>query len=145
MTGHQDNPGTGRTLQGQETTAIRLEPLVRALGVERVKTVDAYDVKAIEATLKEWLKLDEPAVLICERACALLPEARRQWVPLEVIAERCNGCSLCFRLGCPAILKSDELDERLGRPKAYIDPRLCTGCEVCAEICPREAVTSRKA
>ena len=144
MTGHQDNPGTGRTLQKGETVRIRLEPLVRALGIEHVATVDAYDVEAIERTLKEYLQLDEPAVLICEHACVLLPEARKLWIPLEVVSEVCNGCGLCFRLGCPALLKSDELDERTQRPKALIVPLLCTGCEVCAQICPRGAILFRE-
>ena len=143
MTGHQDNPGTGRTLMGRQTVAIDLEPLVRALGVRHVKTVPAYDTEAIEATLKEYLLLSEPAVLITLEPCALLPEARKHWVPLEVIGDKCNGCTLCFRLGCPAILKSDELDHRYQRPKALIDHELCTGCEVCAHMCPRDAITFR--
>ena len=143
MTGHQENPGTGRTLQGEATTAIELESLVRALGIKHVKTVPAYAVAEIETTLKEFLKLDEPSVLITLEPCALLPEARKRWVPLEVISDTCNGCALCFRIGCPAILKSDELDARLQRPKALIDSTLCTGCEVCAQICPRDAITFR--
>ena len=143
MTGHQENPGTGRTLQGEATTAIELESLVRALGIKHVKTVPAYAVAEIETTLKEFLKLDEPSVLITLEPCALLPEARKRWVPLEVISDACNGCALCFRIGCPAILKSDELDARLQRPKALIDSTLCTGCEVCAQICPRDAITFR--
>jgi indolepyruvate ferredoxin oxidoreductase alpha subunit len=143
MTGHQDNPGTGRTLQGQETTRIELEPLVRALGIRHVKTLPAYAVDEIEATLKAYLKLDEPSVLITEEPCALLPDARKRWVPLEVLADKCNGCTICFRIGCPAILKSEELDERYGRPKALIDESLCTGCEVCAQVCPRDAITFR--
>jgi len=143
MTGHQENPGTGRTLQGEATTAIELESLVRALGIKHVKTVPAYAVAEIETTLKEFLKLDEPSVLITLEPCALLPEARKRWIPLEVISDTCNGCALCFRIGCPAILKSDELDARLQRPKALIDSTLCTGCEVCAQICPRDAITFR--
>jgi indolepyruvate ferredoxin oxidoreductase alpha subunit len=114
---------------------------VRALGIRHVKTVPAYDMDEIESTLKAYLKLDEPAVLITEEPCALLPDARKRWAPLEVLAEACNGCTICFRIGCPAILKSDELDERYQRPKALIDASLCTGCEVCAQVCPRDAIT----
>ncbi|MEN6393160.1 MAG: indolepyruvate ferredoxin oxidoreductase subunit alpha [Anaerolineaceae bacterium] len=143
MTGHQDNPSTGRTLQGKETTQVEIESLVRAMGVKHVKTIEAFQVEEIEKTLKEYIKLDEPSVLITREPCALLPEGRKRWVPLEVISEKCNGCSLCFRIGCPAILKSDELDERLQRPKALIDSGLCTGCEICAQLCPRDAITFR--
>ena len=116
---------------------------LRACGIRHVKTVPAYAVDEIEKTLKEYLKLDEPAVLITREECALLPAARKRWVPLEVIADACNGCTLCFRIGCPAILKSDELDEKTGRPKALIDTAACTGCEVCAQICPRDAIKFR--
>ena len=143
MTGHQQNPGTGFTLQGEATEVIEMEPLVRACGIHHIKTVPAYNVEEIESTLKEFLKLEEPSVLITLQPCVLLPEMRKTWVPLEVIADKCNGCTLCFRIGCPAILKSDELDERMQRPKALIDATLCTGCEVCAQICPRDAITFR--
>ncbi len=142
MTGQQENPGSGHTLMGKPAPRIELEPLVRALGVRHVKTVPAYHVDEIEKTLKEYLKLDEPSVLITEEECALLPSARKRWVPLEVL-DTCNGCTLCFRIGCPAILKSDELDEKTRRPKALIDAALCTGCEVCAQVCPREAIAFR--
>jgi indolepyruvate ferredoxin oxidoreductase alpha subunit len=145
MTGHQENPGTGRTLLGQATVRIELEPLVRALGIRHVRTVPGYDVDAIEKALKEYVKLDEPAVLVVEEPCALLPEVRKRWLPLEVLVEKCNGCTLCFRIGCPAILKNEELDEKTRRPKALIDAGLCTGCEVCAQICPCEAITFRPA
>jgi len=143
MTGHQQNPGTGRTLLEKEAPIIEIEPLVKACGIKHVKTVPALDVDAIEKTLKEYITLDAPSVLIVQEPCALLPDARKRWVPLEVLADKCNGCSLCFRIGCPAILKSDELDERYQRPKALIDKNLCTGCEVCAQICPRDAITFR--
>jgi indolepyruvate ferredoxin oxidoreductase alpha subunit len=143
MTGHQQNPGTGFTLQLQESTPLELEPLVRALGIERVKTVPAFNVKAIDETLKEFLKAEGPSVLIARDECALLPSARQRWVPLKVIAEKCNGCTMCFRIGCPAILKSEELDAKTQRPKALIDPLQCTGCEVCAQVCPWKAILFR--
>ena len=143
MTGHQDNPGTGRTLQHKETREIEIEPLVRALGFEKVVTVPAYAVAAIEKTLKEWLKSDEPAVLITREECALLPSARTRWLPLEVVSDKCNGCTLCFRVGCPAILQSEQLDTKTNRPLALIDPLLCTGCEICAQVCPRDAILFR--
>ena len=143
MTGHQQNPGTGHTLQMQETPPLELEPLVRALGIKRVKTVRAYDVKAVDETLKEFLKADGPSVLIVRDECALLPSARKKWLPLKVIADKCNGCTMCLRIGCPAILKSDELDEKTQRPKALIDPLLCTGCGICAQVCPRDAILAK--
>jgi indolepyruvate ferredoxin oxidoreductase alpha subunit len=144
MTGHQENPGTGKTLQGRDTVRVDIEALVRALGIQQVVTLDSYEVDAVEQTLKAWLKSDEPAVLVARHECALLPSERPKWVPLEVINELCNGCAMCFRIGCPAILKSDELDPRYQRPLALIDPSLCTGCEICAQICPREAILFRE-
>ncbi len=143
MTGHQANPGTGRTLQGKETREIEIEPLVRALGIDEVVTIDAYEVETIEKTLKRWLKQDGPAVLVAKHACALLPEERKKYVSLQVDPNVCNGCTICFRIGCPAILKSDKLDPKYHRPLAEIDPLLCTGCEICARVCPRDAISFR--
>ena len=144
MTGQQDNPGSGVTLQGRETNEVDIEALVRAIGIQRVKRVEAYDVKAIETTLKAWLKIDEPAVLITDHACALVPEERKKYLALEVEAEACNGCTICFRIGCPAIIQSEERDPKYNRPLADIDPLLCTGCEICAQVCPRDAILFRE-
>jgi indolepyruvate ferredoxin oxidoreductase alpha subunit len=144
MTGHQQNPGTGKTLQNKNTVAVNLEAIVRSLGIERVKTVAAYDVKAIEKTLKEWMKDDKPAVLITREECALLPNARQRYLPLEVNSDICNGCTICFRIGCPSLSKSDQLHPVLNRPLAKIDPQLCTGCQICAQVCPRNAILFRQ-
>lgn len=143
MTGHQQNPGTGYTLQNQPTRVVDIETLVRAIGFNEVVTLPAYDVKSIEKKLKEWMKSEEPAVLITKEECALLPTARARYLPLEV-TDNCNGCTICFRIGCPAILKSEKLDPKMHRPLAEIDPLLCTGCEICAQVCPRDAILFRK-
>ncbi|HSM23404.1 MAG TPA: indolepyruvate ferredoxin oxidoreductase subunit alpha [Anaerolineaceae bacterium] len=142
MTGHQENPGTGFTLQNQKTVELDIETLVRACGIEKVLTVEAYEVEIIEKTLRQWMKEDGPAVLITREECALLPSARKKYLSLEV-TDQCNGCTVCFRIGCPAILKSEELDPKYHRPLAIIDQELCTGCEICAQVCPRDAILFR--
>ena len=142
MTGHQENPGTGKTLQNMDTISVDIEAMVRTCGIEKVLTVEAFDVDTIEKTLKKWMKEDGPAVLITKEECALLPTARQRYMPLEV-TDQCNGCTVCFRIGCPAILKSEELDPKYNRPLAEIEASLCTGCEICAQVCPRDAILFR--
>jgi len=143
MTGHQENPGTGWTLQRQETGRIDFESLVKAMGIEDVHTVDSYDLKAVERALRSALDTEGPSVVITRRQCALLPEARRQYMPLRVDEEKCIACGLCLRIGCPALLKSGEVYAKTGKNKVRIDPMLCTGCEVCAQICPQDAILFR--
>ncbi len=143
MTGHQPNPGTGSTLQGQEAPPIDLEPLVRALGIPNVVTVDPYDLARVEAALRASTQASGPAVVISRRACALLPEARRAYRALRVEAAKCVACGACRRLGCPAIVKSAVVVDKTGRQTTAIDPFLCTGCEVCAQVCPVNAILFR--
>lgn len=143
MTGHQQHPGTGRTLQGKEVPEIAIEPLARALGIENVYVVDPYDLTQVEETLKRCLALEGPSVIIAQRACALLPEARQRYMPLKIDAAKCIACGTCRRTGCPAINLSDELYEKNKRPKSKIEPLLCTGCEICAQVCPVNAILFR--
>ncbi|MEW6338097.1 MAG: indolepyruvate ferredoxin oxidoreductase subunit alpha [Acidobacteriota bacterium] len=143
MTGHQENPGSGKTLQGGTAGRLDFEKVCHGLGIEHVALVDAYDDGALGRAFKSLMATQEPAVLIARHMCALLPEARRQYVPLTVIEERCNGCGVCFNLGCPAILRSDTLDPESHKPLALIDPALCTGCELCAHVCPHDAIANR--
>jgi indolepyruvate ferredoxin oxidoreductase alpha subunit len=143
MTGHQEHPGTGKTLMGQPTPAVDIAELARAMGISRVHTVDPYDLGAVEAALRDSLETHGPAVIISRRECALMPEVRRQWRALVVDEERCNGCGLCLQVGCPAVVRSEVIDEKTGRAKVRIDPMLCTGCGICAQVCVRQAIPYR--
>ncbi len=138
MTGGQHNPATGQTLMGEKTKEVNLIELCKALGVESVHEVDPYDYQATLDVLKTELKKPGPSVVITNKPCVLMPK-RVMDKPYEVILDECNGCSACFRIGCPAISTSKELTKR-NRPKAIIDPLLCTGCSVCAQICKPEAI-----
>ncbi len=138
MTGGQDHPGTSRTLMGEDTYAIDLEMLCRALGVEHVRKVDPYDVDETTAILKEEIERDAPSVVITTRPCILFPKKIKD-KPYTVLLDACIACGACFRVGCPAISTSEEKNEK-GKPKAEIDPTLCTGCTICAQVCPPDAI-----
>jgi indolepyruvate ferredoxin oxidoreductase alpha subunit len=144
MTGHQENPGTGHTLQGESTFAVDFADVARAVGIEHVYVVDPYDLKQVETALRASLEVEGPAVVVAQRECALLPQARAEWTPIKVDPERCNGCGLCFRIACPAIVASDQVDAKTGRVLARIDPLLCTGCEICAQVCARGAILPKR-
>ncbi len=140
MTGQQGNPGSGQTLQGTQGRRVPIEPVVRAMGIEAVWHVAALDEPAVDQAIKEALAVkDKPSVVIVEGTCVFLEEFQKRQV-VSVDLETCNGCSLCFRVGCPAILKSDERDAKTNRPKATIDALLCVGCDVCLQVCPRDAI-----
>jgi len=140
MTGQQGNPASGQKLQLTEGKRIDIEGVVRAMGVQDVWKVQGDDVKAVDNAVKEALAVtDRPTVIIVEGKCVFVKGYQRKTV-VEVDLEACNGCTLCFRVGCPAVLKSDELDEKTQRPKAMIDSLLCTGCDVCLQVCPRKAI-----
>lgn len=140
MTGGQDHPGTGVTLQGESTRRIDIESVVRGMGVEDLWVVDALDVKGVEQAIREAIGIeDRPTVIIVRGSCVFTPTFERRPV-VAVDLDVCNGCGFCFRVGCPAILKSEDVDEKTKRPKAEIDPLLCTGCDICLQVCPREAM-----
>lgn len=141
MTGQQDNPGTGTTLQLEESERIDIAEVCRALGVKSIAEVDAWDVEAVNKTLRAAMAFkDGPAVLVVRGACVFTPHFHLQ-PQMTVDLEKCIACGACFRVGCPAILKSEEVNEKTGKHKALIDPLLCTGCTVCAQVCPTNAIT----
>jgi indolepyruvate ferredoxin oxidoreductase alpha subunit len=138
MTGGQNHPGTGKTLMGEETFMVDFVELSKVLGVKDIHTVDAYDLDQTRKALKAALEYDGPSVVITDRPCVLMPHKVKE-PPYVVLADECNGCKLCFKIGCPAIAASKEKTEK-GHPKAVIDQELCTGCKICAQVCPMDCI-----
>lgn len=135
MTGHQQNPTTGFNLKGDPCTKIDLETLCRAVGIRRVRVVDPYDLAQCDQALKEEMAADEPSVIISRRPCALLKYVKHK-KPVVIDKEKCVGCKMCMRVGCPAISMSAG--------KAAIDNTLCTGCGVCGQLCHQGAIRPAK-
>jgi len=136
MTGHQDHPGTGRTLGGDATKAISIQDIGRACGIERVATVNPYDLEATERAISEDMNSKEPSLIVSLAPCPL--RERRRVGPVRAIdSDLCKGCKRCLKLGCPAI----EFDGEV--PK--INMHLCGGCGLCEEVCPHDAISSEEA
>ena len=133
MTGHQQNPSTGLNIKGEPAGKIDLEALCRAMGFQRVRVVDPYDLKACDVALAEELAAKEASVIISRRPCALLQKVKHR-PPLIVDKEKCIGCKSCMRVGCPAISMKEG--------KAVVDATQCVGCEVCSQLCPKQAFSS---
>ena len=133
MTGHQQNPTTGYNIKGDPAGKIDLEALCRAMGFDRVRVVDPYDLKATDQAVKEELAADEPSVIISRRPCALLKYVKHK-APLKVNTDKCIGCKSCMKIGCPAISMKEG--------KAHVDNTLCVGCGVCEQLCPVGAFES---
>ena len=127
MTGHQQNPTTGYNIKGDPAGKIDLEALCRAMGFNRVRVVDPYDLKACDQAVKEELAAKEPSVIISRRPCALLKYVKHK-APLSVNTDKCVGCKSCMKIGCPAV--------SIKNGKAAIDNTLCVGCGVCSQLCP---------
>ena len=131
MTGHQQNPTTGYNIKGDPATKINLEALCHALGINRVRTVDPYDLKETEKAVKEEIAVNEPSVIISRRPCALLKYVKAK-KPLTVDTDKCRSCKACMKIGCPSITMKDN--------KAHVDATLCTGCGVCSQLCAFNAL-----
>jgi TPP-dependent indolepyruvate ferredoxin oxidoreductase alpha subunit len=129
MTGHQPAPTSGRTAMGNAAKIMDIQEIVKSVGIDKVVAVDPYDVKATMGAIRKVLTYDGPCVIVSQRACPLLTE---RGVPYE-ITEKCGSCGVCTaNFGCPAIIRTDR--------KIEIDSTLCSGCGVCALICPHKAI-----
>jgi len=134
MTGHQENPASGKTIIGEETHLLDLELLCKAIGVKRVQVVDAFDLKAIQTAVKEEMAKDEVSVIIIRRPCALMLKGAK---PNGMkINEKCKNCKACMAIGCPAISNNNG--------KIKINSEQCTACKVCAGLCGFNAIEEIK-
>lgn len=131
MTGHQDHAATGKTLQGDETYAINIPALCKALGVKNVVEVNAFDIDTLEKTIKEETAKDEVSVIITKSPCVLLTKGKK---PLYIAhADKCKKCGMCMKPGCPAMAKRPD-------GTIYIDDTMCTGCGLCEKLCKFDAI-----
>jgi indolepyruvate ferredoxin oxidoreductase alpha subunit len=130
MTGHQEHPGTGHTLQGRDVKPVDVAAIAKACGIDKVVEVDPYKVKQTRKTIRAVLKEPGPAVIINRRPCALL--IRLKDTPKKVDRDKCVGCKTCISLGCPALTMRDG--------KSEIQGTVCVGCGMCADVCPKEAI-----
>lgn len=126
MTGHQQNPTTGKNLYGDPAGRVDLEALARAMGIEHIRVVDPYNIDECFNTVKEELAVEAPSLIISRRPCALLKEVKPK-PALMVNSDKCKSCKMCMKIGCPAIAMKNG--------KAQIDTTLCVGCGVCTQMC----------
>lgn len=136
MTGHQENPGTGLTLQGKPAPFIDIEALVVACGIKRenIRTVDPYKLKETEEAVKEAFESSEPFVIITKQPCALIKDVLKKRAKLKCIIhpDKCKNCKACLRTGCPALTYKNNT--------VCIDKNMCNGCELCKQVCKFDAI-----
>jgi len=130
MTGHQDNPTTGKTIRGEATKQVDLELLCKAVGIDHVVIADPFDVDGFETVVKEELNRPEPSVIIAQRPCALLKSVK--YTGKCIITDQCKKCKKCMQLGCPAIVATED--------GIIIDKNQCNGCGLCTKVCPFGAI-----
>ena len=136
MTGHQENPGSGYTLQGDIAAAIKIEDVLRALGYRNVIIVDPQDLAAMQKAVDDALASEVPAAIITRRPCLLIKRIPHDIGLCEANREKCIGCKMCLKVGCPAV------SMREGRCR--IDATQCVGCTVCAQVCPVGAISRKE-
>lgn len=136
MTGHQHNPGTGKSVIGEDAPKVDIAAVVRAVGVKEanLRVIDPYDMEANKEAVADALKATEPFVIITKQPCALIKEVQieRRGLHCQVNQELCRKCKTCLRIGCPAISMVDNV--------VSIDVSQCNGCQVCLQVCPFSAI-----
>ena len=141
MTGQQENPGTGRTLGGEETVALDIGTLCAACGVkkENIHKVDPYDLAASRKAVQAVMDTHDTAVILTTRPCALLRDVRKERAGMVCIVDRekCVLCLSCLKPGCPAITKADG--------RIVIDQNACNACGLCLQLCPTGAISKGSA
>lgn len=136
MTGHQENPGTGKTISGVESPQVDIESIVRAIGIkeENLRVIDPYNMEENTKAVKDALEAVEPFVIITKQPCALIKDVQKRRANLycQVNQDKCRKCKTCLRIGCPAISMKDNV--------VSMDTSMCNGCTVCLQVCPFEAI-----
>lgn len=136
MTGHQENPGTGKTLMGEEAPILDIEKIVKAVGVkeDNIRVVDAYNFAQVEAAVKEAYEAEEIFVIITKQPCALIKEVqqKRANIYCDIDEEKCKNCKACMKAGCPALTFKNG--------KINISRDMCNGCGLCQQICKFNAI-----
>ena len=139
MTGHQEHPGTGRTLKGEETVEARVEDVARGVGVNHVVTIDPYDLDNTYKVLRQELDRAEPSVVVSRHECVL--RCRKVAAcKFGVRDDLCRACGACLRLGCPAIETGDVDPSDPRKRKVRINSVLCAGCGMCVQVCKFGAI-----
>ena len=137
MTGHQDNPGSGKTLDGSPAPVTEIDAIAKACGYKKVVTVSADDLAELERVLADAMDGDEGALIIAYAPCRIAAKLTKEGL-CEADAEKCKACGACFKMGCPAMTRGAEV--RPGAFQMKIDPNLCAGCKQCSQVCKFGAI-----
>lgn len=137
MTGHQENPGSGKTLTGEAAPVTEIDAIAKACGYKKVVTVSADDLGELEKVLKDAMDGDEGALIIAYAPCRIAAKLTKEGL-CEVDAEKCKACGMCFKMGCPAMTRGKEI--RKGAFQMVIDPNQCAGCKQCSQVCKFGAI-----
>lgn len=132
MTGHQDHAATGKTLMGEPTYAIDIYNLCKAMGIEHVYEVNAFDLPELETVIKRETQRDEISVIITKSPCVLL-KGNVFKTKCKPLSEKCKKCGACLRPGCPALTKNED-------GTISIDETMCNGCGLCKGLCKFDAI-----